>query len=79
MSIPKTIPFGRISDIRNHPDAQLIAIKPGRGAFDDCIVKRYASRLALETFLRNGGAWYALVKTPVQQSMLVHPAFEKAI
>lgn len=79
MNIPKTIPFGRIPDLRSHPDANLIALKPGREVFTDCTVKRYASRLALETFLQRPGAWYALVKTPTERNMVTNPAFQKAI
>jgi hypothetical protein len=79
MKTPQSIPFGRIPDLRSRPDAELIALKPGRGAFDDYRVKRYASRLALETFLRTPGTWYALVKTPVAPGMLIHPAFQKHV
>lgn len=78
MKLPKTIPFGRVSELRSLPDAAFIAVKPGRGAFDECHVKRYSSRLALETFLRNPGGWYALLKNEVHPSMLVHPAFQAA-
>jgi len=73
-----TIPFGRINDLLSRPDANLIAVKPGKGATDDYIVKRYTSRKALETFLRKPGNWYALVKNEVDPRMVVNPAFEKA-
>ena len=77
MNIPKTIPFGRIHDLRTLPDAGLIALKPGRGVMDNFLVKRYASRLALETFLRTPGGWFALVKTAVEPGMFIYPAFQK--
>ena len=77
MNLPQCVPIGAISDLQNRPDADRIAICPGRGAFDDYRVKRYASRSALEAFLRNPGGWRALVKNPVPRSMLVHPAFQR--
>lgn len=78
MNIPKTIPLGRIDDLRNRPDADRIAVCPGRGAFDEYRVKRYASRAALESFLRNPGQWYAVRKNRVPQSLVCWPAFEQA-
>lgn len=78
-SIPSSIPFGRIPDLRSLPDAELIALKPGRGVMDDYLVKRYPSRLSLETFLKNPGQWFALVKNPVMPGMLIYPAFQKAV
>lgn len=75
---PKTIPFGRIKELAIRLDALLFAVRPGRGVFSDLIVKRYSSRLALETFLKNPGDWYAVVKTPTDPSMLIYPAFQRS-
>lgn len=74
--IPKSIPFGRLNDLRSRADADLIAYKPGVGSLDDFVLKRYASRAALESFLKNPGAWHALVKTPTERNSLIHPAFQ---
>ena len=79
VKVPASIPFGRLHDMLEHPDATLLAFKPGRGVMDDYIVKRYASRLALETFLKNPGGWCALVKTPTPAGILVHPAFQSPV
>lgn len=65
----KTIPLGRIDELRSQPDADCIAYTVY--GFD-AIIKRYASRKALETFCKAGSAHYALIKTPVHQSMLVN-------
>jgi len=77
-SLPKYIAFGRISDLRGRPDSHLIAIKTPEGIFGDYQVKRYGSRLALETFLKNPGRWNAIIYTPVHKNLICHPAFEKA-
>jgi hypothetical protein len=73
---PNFICFGSISELRKRVDANLIAICPGRNWDSDYRVKRYASRLALETFLKNPGNWKAIVKTQVDKGMLLYPAFQ---
>ncbi len=75
--LPKSVPFGRLPDLIERPDADLLAVRTPRALFGDYAVKRYASRLALETFLRNPGDWRAVVKTPVPPAMLTDPAFQR--
>lgn len=65
----KTIPLGRLDELRSQPNADCIAYT----AYGfDAIIKRYASRKALEAFCKDGSAHHALVKTSVHQSMLVN-------
>jgi hypothetical protein len=77
-TIPKYTPSGRINELRELPEADRIAYHHGR-ALGDCQVKVYASRKALEVFLKNAGGWNALVKTPTHPNMLVHPAFQRPL
>lgn len=73
MKLPSSVPFGRLNELRAHPEASLVAYLVPSGLFTDYRLKRYASRLALETFLKRGGNWHALVKTPVDPNMLTCP------
>ena len=74
---PKYVAHGRIADLlRSRPDAHLLATKPPENIFGDYQVKRYTSRLALETFLQNPGQWSALVHNLVAKNMVCYPAFE---
>ena len=76
---PKYVAHGRIVDLLlSRPDAHLLATKPPEGVFGDYQVKRYTSRLALETFLQNPGQWKALVYNLVAKNMVCYTAFEKS-
>jgi len=77
-ALPKYISLGRISELQERPDANLIAIKTPEFLFGDYRVKRYGSRLALEAFLKNPGKWAAIIYTPVHRNLMCYPAFEKA-
>lgn len=76
--LPRTIPFGRIGDLRSRPDADLIAYTIPARTFADFRLKRYASRKALEAFCRDGSSHHALVKRPVHPSMLVNRNTQRA-
>ena len=76
MKQKRFIPFGRLSELRSEPNPELLAYRNGRGVFDDCEVMRYKSRLALKTFLSKGGAWHAVVKTPTERNMILHPNWQ---
>ena len=66
--------------LRSRPDAHLLATKPPETIFGDYQVKRYTSRLALETFLQNPGEWRALVYNLVAtRNMVCYPAFEESV
>ncbi len=75
-SIPASIPFGRLNELQTHPEAHLLAVLTPDRLFSDYRVKRYTSRLALETFLKNPGKWHAVIKNKVAPSMLIYPAFQ---
>ena len=49
------VPFGRLNELKQRPDAELLLYKPGRGAFDDYRVIRFATRKALEAFNKKAG------------------------
>ena len=68
--LPQSVPFGRLNELRARPDASLIAYLIPSALLDECRLKRYASRLALTTFLKQGGNWHALVKDSVDLNML---------
>lgn len=72
------VPLAGIAELASAPNANLLAIRPGIRLFDDFVVKEYASRKALEAFLKTPGSWTALVKNPVSRSMLIYPAFQRA-
>lgn len=77
MKTPKTVPLARLRELASLPHADRIAVRPQRGTLNfDYTVKVYPSRESLETFLKNPGAWKAIVKNPVHPNMLVYPAFE---
>jgi hypothetical protein len=59
-----SVPFGRLSDYRNGPDAMLYLVKPGRGVFDNETLIRFTTREALEAFSKKNGL-RALVPTQV--------------
>ena len=79
MNLPKSIPLGRLNELRSRPDAELIAYRHGRGLFDDCGLLKFKSRKALEAFLKNDGPLQALVKTPTERNMLVHPCYQRPV
>ena len=70
------VPFGRLAELGNETDAELLATCPLPGVFGDYKVKRYPSRKSLETFLRTPGGWRAVIKTAVGKGMVAYPAFQ---
>jgi hypothetical protein len=68
--LPRTIPFGRLAELRARPDANLIAYTMGAGIFDDCRLKLYASREALRVFCQDGSDHHALVKELVSALLI---------
>lgn len=59
-----SVPFGRLSDYRNKPDANLYLVRPGKRLFDNETLIRFSTREALEAFSRKNGL-RALVPTQV--------------
>jgi hypothetical protein len=72
---PNSISAARQGELRDRPDANLLVVKANSSGFDYA-VRRYNSRKALETFLKNPGGWKAVIKNEVDKNMLVHPAFQ---
>ena len=80
MKLPQSVPFGRLDDLRTRPDADLITYRMGSGAWiTDCELVKFKSRKALEAFLKNDGPLHALVKTPTDRNMLIHPCYQRPI
>ena len=75
----KSIPFGRLPELKSHPDAHVMAICHGRSWDSDFLVKTYTSRRALESFLKNPGKWTAIERTTVPKNCVVHPAFQSEV
>lgn len=44
------IPFARVLELKNRPDANLLLIKAGKGAFSDFEIIKFSTRKALEAF-----------------------------
>jgi hypothetical protein len=64
--LPKSVPIGRIDDLKARDDAHLIAYTVSdRTMTFDVKVTRYASRKALAAFVREGSRHYALVRDVV--------------
>ena len=70
--LPKTIPTGRLDEIRARDDAERIAYTLSGILGETATLRRFASRKALECFCKDGSALHALVKTPVARCMLVN-------
>ena len=68
------IPFGRLDDLRQRPDAERMAYTIPQGTFGDYRVKTYASRKALIAFCKPGSRHHALIKTPQSADQLEHGA-----
>lgn len=65
------IPFGRISELKNRSDAELLLIKPGNGVFEDWTVIRFSTRKSLEAFNVKAGL-KPVVFTQVPLNCVVH-------
>lgn len=72
MNIPKQICLGHINNLREHPEAELIALTTPERIFGDYKVTKFKSRKALEAFCKDGSKLHALVKTPTHRNMLVN-------
>lgn len=58
------IPSGRLGELLANEDAPLLAYSRLGNLGEDCKVRRFNSRAALEAFCKDGSALHALVKTP---------------
>lgn len=70
--LPRSIPMGRLGELRSRPDADLIAYTVGKGLFDEVTLTRYKSREALEAFCKDGSRHHALVKVPTCPTRMVN-------
>jgi len=76
------VPFGRLMDLLDRPDADRLGFKRGKGIFDDCRVVCYASRDMLREVCRLtldldlDRQVVALVKDKVAPNMVAIPTFE---
>lgn len=77
--LPRTVPFGRLGELRARPDSDLIAYSFGGGLMGDARVKVYASRAALEAFCKPGSNHHALIKHGVAARLLTNRNTERAI
>lgn len=77
--LPRTLPLGRLADLRARPDAELIAYTIPVGLFAEYRLTRYASRRALEAFCRDGSAHHALVKTPTPADHVTNSNVQRAV
>jgi len=55
MTKTEFLPFGRLSELKNRPDADLLLLKSGKGIFSDCKIIKFSSRKALEEFNKKAG------------------------
>ena len=74
--LPKTIPLGRLPDLWDREDANLIAYTTPKGIFDEYILKKFKTRESLEEFCDTDSKNFALVKTPVAKNMMINNHFQ---
>jgi hypothetical protein len=83
----KTIPYGRLDELRSDEFADLTAYR-WASASGDCEIKVFPSRESLKAFLKQSisqsiadmfppNSWNALIKDVVPRNMLVYRSFQK--